>query len=275
MKIKRNIVIVGTVRNVGNTLNKNFYNIEKSLKGIPKTWYLIESDSSDKTLQILEKLKKNNTNFNYLSLGNLTNNYKNKLVRLAYCRNKYLEFVKKNKFEYMIVADLDLNFNSLHEKELLKCFKRKDWTVCSANCNGPYYDIGALRHEIWSPNDATQQWKFYNNFSKDYVSNSIRSIQSRMITIEKTKPWIRVESAFNGMAIYRVKNLNGCKYKGVYKNQKICEHVPFHNSIVKKKKKIFINPKLIFSKDKFNEHTVRITKRRRLLSYLKMFVKTN
>lgn len=172
MRSEKHIAIVGTVRDVGKNIRKNFYNIEKSLKSLKKFWYLIESDSSDNTINELKKLKISNPNFEYLSLGKLKKKFKKKTVRLAYCRNKYLNFVKKNKFEYMIVADLDLNFNSLDNKELVRCFKKKNWIVCSANCNGPYYDIGALRHKIWSPNDATKQWKFYNYYSKDYVGNS-------------------------------------------------------------------------------------------------------
>lgn len=272
MSSKINIAIVGTVRNVAKTIINNFNYIESALKNFSLYWYIVESDSSDTTVKELRKLKNSHINFNFLSLGKLEHKFKRKTVRLAFCRNKYLNYVRKKKFKYMIVADLDLKFDSLDERIFKKCFKKKNWSVLTANCNGPYYDIGALRHKIWSPNDATEQWKFYNLFSKDFVGNSIRSIQSRMITIHKSMSWIEVNSAFNGMAIYKVSDIKKSFYIGLENNKEICEHVLFHKNIVKKKKKIFINPELLFSKDKFNEHTIKTTKSRRVLSYLNMLV---
>ena len=47
------------------------YQIKDSLKNITINWLLIESDSSDNTLKILDKLKKKDKNFNYKSLGKL------------------------------------------------------------------------------------------------------------------------------------------------------------------------------------------------------------
>jgi hypothetical protein len=67
-----------------------------------------------------------------------------------------------------------------------------------------------------------------------------------MINIKQSSNWIRVESAFGGLAIYNTKFLQNCEYIGTseYSGQK-CEHVSFNNGIIANGGEIFINPKLI------------------------------
>jgi hypothetical protein len=39
--------------------------------------------------------------------------------------------------------------------------------------------------------------------------------------------------------------LNNCKYDGGAGNKELCEHVAFHDDIIKNGGKIYINPKMI------------------------------
>jgi len=98
----------------------------------------------------LERLTREIPNFRYKSAGFLADSMPSRLVRLAYCRNLYLDELRTNpiyqNIEYLVVADLD-NMNALlTEAAVLSCWDKEGWGGVCANQRGPYYDLGALRH---------------------------------------------------------------------------------------------------------------------------------
>jgi hypothetical protein len=61
--------------------------------------------------------------------------------------------------------------------------------MCSANHNGLYYDIWALRHQIWNPVDPFIQSLFFqNNYSR--IKSLLISVCWKMIKIPKVSNWI-------------------------------------------------------------------------------------
>ena len=53
---------------------------------------------------------------------------------------------------------------------------------------------------------------------------------------------IPVNSAFGGIAIYKIKSIQECRYNGLYDDEgEKCEHVDFNECIRSKGGKIFIN----------------------------------
>jgi len=55
---------------------------------------------------------------------------------------------------------------------------------------------------------------------------------------------IPVRSAFGGFGVYQTVYLNGCYYEAFdQKTKQKCEHVSFHDCIIRNGGKIFINPK--------------------------------
>ena len=53
---------------------------------------------------------------------------------------------------------------------------------------------------------------------------------------------LEVDSAFGGIAIYKVSIIGDCKYIGSYDDgTELCEHVPFHQCIKENGGKIYIN----------------------------------
>ena len=56
------------------------------------------------------------------------------------------------------------SINTLLAREAIEtCWTHDDWAVCAANQKAPYYDVFALRHQDWSPNDCWAQSKFIGN----------------------------------------------------------------------------------------------------------------
>jgi hypothetical protein len=262
---KESILIVGIVKDIAKTIHEDIKLMNESFMDFSTvSWFLVESDSNDNSVQILNELEISMSNFSFLSLGKLERDFPDRTVRLAYARNRYLDAIRSSPqysdFQYIAVAD----FNSLNSKltkaAVDSCWSRNTWDVCTANQDGRYYDVWALRHHLWSPNDCWEQLEFLKRYSKVPEFALYVSLNSRMIKLPQDSDWIEVESAFGGLAIYRREALLSGSYSG--KNalgKPICEHVTLHEQISEKGFKIFINPKLINCKK--TDHSIRASLR--------------
>jgi glycosyltransferase involved in cell wall biosynthesis len=257
-------LVVGLARNCGSSLEHEIITLSSSIKSKkPLHWLVIESDSTDDTINHLISLSDKIDNFKFHSLGNLLPNHPKRTERIAYCRNHYIEIIKTDEtykeIDYIVVADLDGVNNELTQSRFESCWTRDDWDMCSANQNGPYYDIWALRHAIWNPGDCWEQYKFYTKYRRDKIKNLYASVHSKMIEIPPTSEWIKVESSFGGLSIYKKDLFVKGKYVGLTENQEeVCEHVSFNKHLCMLGARMFINPMLINTS--ITEHTAKIIK---------------
>ena len=125
---KSSVVICCVIRNCEKTLENEIRIINKSFKQFKKvSWIIVESDSRDFSIQKIKSLQ-NKFDINLISLGNLRYNLKKRTERIAKCRNKYLNILKKkkyNNFDFVAVADLDGVNNLLNEKKINACWNSK------------------------------------------------------------------------------------------------------------------------------------------------------
>ena len=253
----KSIMIGATIRNGGPKLVERIRKIEAVFSGARKIqWVVVESDSTDNTAATIRNLSLSASNFNGITLNQLATSLPQRTARLAYCRNLYLDALQgqTDSVDFLVVADLDGVNDGLTRESLMTCSRRKDWDVCTANQRSLYYDIWALRHAIWSPNDCQTQFAFFRDHGCSEERAAWAAVYSRMIRIDPTSPWIRVESAFGGLAIYRRHFLTGARYVGITDaGQEICEHVTFHQQLGHQEARIFINPGLI--NGGINEHS--------------------
>ena len=246
-----NFLIVGTIRDCQRQIFQTIKCLDKGLNFASKIeYFFVESDSDDKTLDSLKKLSEKKKNFRYESFGRLRTKLPIHTQRLALCRNRYLEELKSKKngwVDYLIVVDTDGVCKNINSQVIKECISIEGWSAQTANVKGAYYDIWALRHNIWSPNDCWQATIEELNIGFSRFESESRNVYSRMIKIDSSKKIIAVDSAFGGLAIYRKSGIpDNAKYIGLCRNgEKICEHISFHNSIKQNQGSIFINPKLI------------------------------
>lgn len=247
----KKLLITGLVRNLASTLMDEIQRIGHAFSefdGI--NWLLIESDSTDGTVGTLSTLQDNIKNFRFLALGNLEQSLQKRTARLAYLRNIYLEEIRNNAeysdINYVAVIDFDRNNFLLTPQSIRSCFDKSNWAACTANQNGPYYDIWALRHSEWCPGDCWRQFYFLVNHGLHENPAKFSAIYSKMIFINPKSDWVQVESSFGGLAVYERSYLNHGQYIGLDGNgNEICEHVSLHKAITQSGGKIFINPALI------------------------------
>jgi hypothetical protein len=269
--------VVGLARNCEKSIKADIYRIREAIRSsIPVVWLIVESDSSDLTVNKLKELQSEITNFNFVTLGKLSTSMPKRTDRISHCRNYYAEQIKTNKLffkiDYVIVVDLD-GINTLINQEAFESsWSQKDWDMCSANQKGPYYDIWALRHKDWCAEDCWAQCNFFNKYRHDYQKNVNASVYSKMITIPQDSDWIEVDSAFGGFAIYKKSAFDFCEYIGVNEaGEEYCEHTHFHKILKDKGAKLFINPKLINAG--YTEHTVHFLARNRIKEKIKSAIK--
>ncbi len=267
------ILVVGLVRNLEKVLKNNVISIAKSLSSFEIVhWFLVESDSKDKTSDTLLDLQNEIPNFHFIQAGNLEKIYANRTERLAFARNLYLSELELNtklvNVKFVLVADFDDTNLLLNQAAINSCFERSDWAVCAANQEGPYYDVWALRHPLWSPNDCWEQHKFFKTYYRNPEMLLFLTLQSRMIRIPKNSEWLEVESAFGGLALYKREAITNLRYSGLdSEGNVICEHVEFHKKLRDAGFKIYINPKLI--NIDYVDHSIHTLKHKKILRMAK------
>lgn len=215
------------------------------------SFFLVESDSSDNSLDVLNRLAQVKENFSFVSMGSLKKHHPKRTDRIAVCRNRCLEELDNNPIykgiDLIVVADFD-GVNTLLNKEAVRsCWEITDWDVCTANQKGTYYDVWALRHNLLCPNDWNEVYRFLTSSLKmGSIEAKKKTMEARLISIPKDSDPIEVESAFGGLAIYKRKSIEGKRYSGLTETgEEICEHVPLHQQMRNSGSNIYINPKMV------------------------------
>jgi hypothetical protein len=257
-----NILIVGLARNCAGVICSEVQKISDAFSNAKSVrWLIIESDSSDRTTDILKSMRKN-LSLHFISLGKLRETLHKRTERIAKCRNKYIEEIRDNDeyalIDFVVVADLDGINCKLTLESVMSCWEmEEDWDACFANQRKGYYDIWALRHEIWSPNDCWNAFKFLVQNGKNHFDALNSAVYSKMIIIQESIKPIKVKSAFGGLGIYKKSLFLKSNYCGLDADgSEKCEHVSFHEALHDQGYKLYINPKFINCD--WNEHNKKL-----------------
>ena len=248
--------VVGTIRDVAHVFErelltvKNIFNNFGSVK-----MFLVESDSLDSSVEILENLQETLDDFSFISLGELEGKISNRLSRIAYCREVYLNYVREHcqDMDFIVVVDLDGMNSSLSTESVGKTLELVEhWDAVFANQGERYYDIGALRHKYWSPNDCFKVMEWANLIT-DRKSSRLLAIQSRMMRISPSAGLIPVDSAYGGLAIYKTRAFVRSTYIGNDEyDQPQLDFVTFNLKLREMGFRLFIDSQLI--NNNFNSH---------------------
>jgi hypothetical protein len=269
----KNFLITGLVRNQETNIEKIISILYNSFAEFGEVSFLIiESDSTDNTIEKLTSLRNCFPYFDFLSLGKLGDTIENRWVRMATLRNTYLnsfaDSPKYKKCNYLVVADLDDVNLDLKSNSLDSVFKQNDWAGVFANQSKYYYDILAFRHPTLSPNDCWKEERYLIDKGMNPFKARKRAVFDRQIKIPRNSPWLEVDSAFGGLAIYKREHIKGCWYREYSSEGDFaCEHIDFHSQIRSHGGRLFIVPSMI------NSGYVDHTEIRKVIPTVKWFIK--
>ncbi len=262
------IIIAGVCQNVDKYLTGVIQNIYKITSHFSEyKIVIVENDSKDNTKQILNNWAWEDENVTLVTLDNISQYVPNKKYRteyLAYCRNAYVqEIAKYSDYEYSVVLDMDdvmasETFNEQSVLNSLQILNNNPKIGALTAISAPkYYDIWALR----SPECNYDCWKkvFWSmkNEGLSYELAVKKYVAIHAKDYSQYTDLIPVQSAFNGLAVYRNSALIECKYIGIidgvnskvseieFMGAEICEHVPMCNTMRRLGYSIYINPKMV------------------------------
>tara|TARA_Y100001978_G_C23581697_1_gene379295 strand:+ start:313 stop:888 length:576 start_codon:yes stop_codon:yes gene_type:complete len=161
-------VIVRFTINYAKIIAKEIKRIHSAFDLLKKiNWKIIESDSSANSLSELDILK-SQYQINLIYLGSLRQKFKKITERIAFCRNVYLTELRENilysKTDFVMVADLDCVNNKLNKKSIQACWEKDfECDAYFANKVSPYYDLWALGHKTWWPNEYWEEANFFKS----------------------------------------------------------------------------------------------------------------
>lgn len=268
------LAVVGVARNCAHSLQRDVAALEAATRAFRRVHFLVvESDSTDGSVEVLTALNAAMPNFRYLALGSLSAAHPKRTDRIARCRNAYLEELRSNPLyaavSHVLVTDLDGVSRDIDAAALGTCWASEvPWSACTANQGDVYYDIYALRHPFWCPVNVWREHAALKPLLGRRAADDI-CVFSRMVHIDASRPMIEVESAFGGMAVYRRDALLAAHYVGLSEDgEEVCEHVALHATMRARGSRIFINPALI------NARTTRHGRRKHWLRKLRRRVRS-
>lgn len=251
--------IAGTARNCAKSLPRTLARLTRFQSSFEQCKFvIITNDSNDDTEIVLRTWAATVPNALVLNLDGLAAKARARTHRLALARNAYLSILKNDHREgkghdLLLVADMDgPNSTLIDDPQFVMAVENAppDWAALLANQRGPYYDIWALRHPTWCPNDC---WEAVRASSRKLFGRRAarkeakkKYVMSRQILLDPSAPPIRVESAFGGFGIYRTEYLMDLCYVGLTsRGTEVCEHVYFNQMIGRKGGSLYIIPSLL------------------------------
>jgi hypothetical protein len=285
MKSNKNIpdliLVTGTARNVESSIEWDIGLLIKILGRFFRVEaHIIESDSSDDSVAILTQLSKIDESISFESLGQLANSIPERVDRIRYCRNIYVDYIRSNyeqkKWKHIVIADFDgmnraLDFKGIETTLALA----PTYSGIFANQTFGYYDLYALRAQGWIENDPIRQ---YQESLADIQRSSapkrhpaiqrIREFNLRTLLIYKqmrriksNQEPINVESAFGGFGFYNPLVFLEFDYSPISTEVLQSEHVDLHQKAHKNGFDFVINPRLINSKvNTYNINKIKVVR---------------
>ena len=248
---ERTAVFVGCARNCGAHVDQVLSNIERMGALYAKaTFVFAENDSQDDTKARLRQWLGSRASGTLLELDGLVTTERSRTGRIARARNSYLSHLKDsadNAYDDLVVLDFDeVNAAPLDLAAFTAAadFLHADEQTVGvfASSRPVYYDIWALRHPTWCPNDCWAEVEAYRDGSRAEAIE--RFISARQIAIDPRDAPIGVTSAFGGLGIYRLAKVLPHRYIGTTPaGADVCEHVAF-NLELSRNGRLFIFPAL-------------------------------
>lgn len=177
-----------------------------------------------------------------------------RIEKMATLRNQYMEYVDRQgwNMDYMMVVDLDVA--QLNLEGILSSFSSdKDWDAVTAFGYSTSPKLRRRYHDSYALAEYCDQ-------DKPQTEKQIKILADKYGSIKPTDDWVRVFSAFGGLAIYKFDAVKGLRYKALPNNDERvevrCEHYSIYKGMYARDfDKVYINPAMLL---KYQDLTLKI-----------------
>lgn len=253
----KRIIICSIVRNAEYGLKKNIPVIDQ-LCSYFKDYNIVvyENDSKDKTKEILKNWQKQAPNNIHISINDIDSGNtipqasevqsnpffsQRRIGKMVNLRNKYMDYIKEHKLtaDYMMVVDLDVA--QLYLDGIISSFKSNmEWDAVTAFGYSTSPKLKRRYHDTY----ALTMWGDENN---PQTEEKIKKNADKLGKLKVTDNWVRVFSAFGGLAIYKFEAVKDIKYQLLKNDDKRveakCEHFSITKQMAEKGyNRFYINP---------------------------------
>lgn len=202
--------------------------------------FIVDSDSVDGTKEYSLKLEEELLVDKFIEIDNLEINYSSRIERLTICRNSSLMEMKEYNLNQVIYVPIDSDiFVFEHtniddfENIINQLIENNIWEGVFPFSIPYYYDIFALRKPGWVDGNNLLQAKQrkqkikFGSFFINYFYIFRKQVDKDFFKQKK----IKVNSAFGGIGIYKIKDIQNLKYTYLPDFQNIdfvSEHINFN-----------------------------------------------
>lgn len=256
-RFDRTIIICSIVRNAEKGLKRNIPEI-KRLCQIFKGYkvFVYENDSTDKTKQLLQRWHDSDPDNVFISLNDTSAQptipsisdvpginpfYSHKRIdKMAALRNAYMQFVDDMGWsaDYFVVVDLDVA--RITADNIISSFVREDWDAVTAFGYSTSPKLKRRYHDTYALTE-------FGDEANPQSEEKIIKLAEKYANLKGEDSWIRVFSAFGGLAIYRFECVRGMRYNvmnnGDPRVQVRCEHYSIYYQMkIRGFDRVYINP---------------------------------
>ena len=178
-----------------------------------------------------------------------------RIGRMAALRNQYMNLIwdKQWQADYLMVVDLDVA--GIDYEGVMSSFKsEREWDAVTAFGHSMGTTLHSRYHDTYA----------LTLFGDDSVQTETRisELRNQLASFGNGHQWIRVESAFGGLAIYRMEAVQGIHYEVMENNDSrvevLCEHYSiFYQMRERGFDRFYINPEMKVKYQELNYKTVK------------------
>jgi len=250
---KKRAVFAGAARNCSWFLPNVLQNVSRLAALYEDAAFVIaENDSDDETKSMLRSWLCQQSHGHLIDLDGL------KLIeprtqRIATARNACLDLILSGTYrdyDHLVMLDFDdVNASPISIEDFLAAVNFLEENPAAAgvfaNQKFAYYDIRALRHANWCPDDCWKQLRAKPRWMPRAIA-AILYVYRRQFSIPADGLPIRVRSAFGGLGVYQMSKILDCRYDGLdSEGVEVCGHVPFNQKICDHGGELYVYPKLL------------------------------
>lgn len=263
----KRVVICSIVRDAEKGLRANIPVIEEIVRHFFDYSIIIyENDSKDATKDILRRWADRDRKHVHIYMDNRAQQRptpkqsdvncnpffsRKRISKMVSLRNQYMEILDEmnNNADYLIVVDLDVA--QLSQTAILDTFySNQEWDAVTANG----YSLGPNLKRRYHDTYALTE---YEDESNPQTEDKIKYLANKYGKLKNGDNWVRVFSAFGGLAIYKYEAIKGLRYQVLDNNDNRvevrCEHYSIYKQMAERGyDKVFINPAMILKYQDLN-----------------------